>query len=141
VADEIIDGLTPAGVEAWWRELIPDAAPHGRVIVACRDGAPVGMARIGPGEDDERCGHLYSLYVDPDWSGVGIGRALLERAAAELAADGYRRATLWVFAANERAIRLYRAAGWRPDGAQRVEPQWGAAESRLTITLGQRAQG
>jgi ribosomal protein S18 acetylase RimI-like enzyme len=93
------------------------------------------MSRFGPDEEDARRGHLYSLYVDPAFSGAGIGRALLDHVMSELAAAGYKRATLWVFAANERAIRFYRAAGWEPDGTERVEPEWQAAESRMTVTL------
>jgi ribosomal protein S18 acetylase RimI-like enzyme len=99
------------------------------------------MARFGADPDDARRGHLFSLYVDPAASGAGVGRELLGHATAELAASGHETATLWVFAANERAIRLYRSAGWTPDGAERVEPQWGAPERRLTVALrGERSE-
>jgi ribosomal protein S18 acetylase RimI-like enzyme len=140
VADEIIDGLNNREVEHRWRRLGSDAtAAEGSVVVAMRDGNPLGMSRFGPDEEDARRGHLYSLYVDPAAGGTGIGRALLEHATGELAAAGYRTATLWVFSANERAIRFYRAAGWEPDGTERVEPEWQAVERRMTITL-QRSQ-
>jgi ribosomal protein S18 acetylase RimI-like enzyme len=138
VADEIIDGLAPREVEAWWRSLIEDPASH--VVVARGDGGVIGMARFGSDPDDEVRGHLFSLYVDPATSGAGIGRALLEHVTAHLSAAGYETATLWVFAANERAIRLYRAAGWEPDGAERIEQQWNAPELRLTRALAQRAE-
>jgi ribosomal protein S18 acetylase RimI-like enzyme len=109
--------------------------------VAETDRGVVGMARFGRDPDDERRGHLFSLYVDPAASGTGVGRALLAHATTHLAASGHETATLWVFAANERAIRLYRSAGWEPDGAERVEPEWGAPERRLTVALrGERSE-
>jgi ribosomal protein S18 acetylase RimI-like enzyme len=138
VADEIIDGLAVPKLEAWWRSLVEEAASH--VVVAGREGRALGMARFGSDPDDGRRGHLYSLYVDPAESGAGIGRVLLEHATAQLAAAGYETATLWVFAANERAIRLYRAAGWIGDGAERVESEWGVPERRMTVCLRERSQ-
>jgi ribosomal protein S18 acetylase RimI-like enzyme len=138
VHDEIIDGLTVRGAEAWWRCLIED--PASKVVVAWRESGVLGMVRFGPDPDDARRGHLHSLYVDPPASGAGVGRTLLQHATAELSAAGYTIATLWVFRANERAIRLYRAAGWRGDGAERVEPEWGAPERRMTIRLRERSE-
>jgi GNAT superfamily N-acetyltransferase len=131
VADEIIDGLDPAVVAGWWERLL---AEHD-VVVAAEDGVPVGMARYGPDPDDGRCGHLFSLYVDPDVSGKGVGRRLLAHVVAQLAAAGFATATLWVFAANERALRFYRAAGWKPTGEERVEDEWGAREIQLATEL------
>jgi ribosomal protein S18 acetylase RimI-like enzyme len=130
VDDEIIDGLDPSEVEARWQGLVADRG----VLVARVDGAAVGMIRFGPDEDDPTRGHVFSLYVDPSAAGRGVGGDLLARATAELAAD-YRTATLWVFAANERALRFYRAAGWRPTGATRVEPEWRALELQLAVQL------
>jgi ribosomal protein S18 acetylase RimI-like enzyme len=131
VADEIIDGLDPAVVAGWWQGLL---AEHD-VVVAEREGAPVGMARYGPDPDDPGRGHLFSLYVDPAASGAGVGRRLLGHAVAQLAAAGFETATLWVFAGNERAIRFYRAAGWEPTGEERVEEELGAPEIQLATKL------
>jgi ribosomal protein S18 acetylase RimI-like enzyme len=134
VADEIIDGLDPVVVARWWERLL---AEHD-VVVAAENGVPVGMARYGPDPDDPGRGHLFSLYVDPDASGTGVGRMLLGHVAAQLAAAGFTTATLWVFAANERAIRFYRAAGWEPTGKERVEDEWRALEIQLSTQLLQR---
>jgi ribosomal protein S18 acetylase RimI-like enzyme len=132
VDDEIIDGLDPTDVEQWWRRLVVD---H-RVLVAREsNGGPVGMIRFGADEDEPTRGHVFSLYVDPSAAGRGLGRSLLERATDELVAQDFRSATLWVFAANERALRFYRAAGWTPTGATRVEPEWRAPELQLTAQL------
>jgi ribosomal protein S18 acetylase RimI-like enzyme len=131
VDDEIIDRLDRGDVEHWWQRLVDE---H-RVLVARVDGAAVGMIRFGADEDDPTRGHVFSLYVDPSAAGRGTGRSLLARAMDELAAAEYRTATLWVFAANERALRLYRGAGWNPTGETRVEPEWRALELQLAVQL------
>lgn len=130
VADEILDALAVEELELRWRTLVP------RVLVA-RDGvgAAIGMVRFGADEDDPQVGHVFSLYVDPASSGAGAGRELLARACGELSSAGFARATLWVFEANERALRFYRAAGWSPTGRTRVEEEWRARELQLATEL------
>lgn len=136
VADEIIEALEHGAVTHWWRELL--SRRQSRSAIARSGGAPVGVVRFGADEADPTRGHVFSLYVDPAASGGGVGRALLEHAMDELRRDGYRTATLWVFAANERAIRFYRAAGWEATGATRVEPEWQAEELQLAVDLTER---
>jgi len=131
VAEEILDRLDPADEAQRWGDLVATQ----RVLVARDGNQPVGMVRIGADEADASRGHVFSLYVDPAASGGGVGRALLGCAHEELAAAGFRRATLWVFAANERALRFYRAAGWSPTGRTRVEPEWRALELELAREL------
>ncbi len=43
-----------------------------------------------------------------------------------------RAITLWVFEQNERARKFYEAAGFEPDGAERVEELYRAQEISLT---------
>jgi ribosomal protein S18 acetylase RimI-like enzyme len=131
VADEIVDALDPASEERRWRALV---AEH-HVLVARDRGVVVGMVRFGADADDPARGHVFSLYVDPPASGAGVGRALLGRACDELAGEGLAGATLWVFAANERARRFYEAAGWNETGRTRVEPEWQALELELATEL------
>jgi ribosomal protein S18 acetylase RimI-like enzyme len=133
VADEIIDALEQEPLERWWAELIA----AGGVVVARAAGETVGMTRFGADADDVTRGQVFSLYVDPRAAGAGVGRALLRRAEQELAAHGFRAATLWVFAANERALRFYRANGWEPTGEARTEPAWQAPELQLAAALPQ----
>jgi ribosomal protein S18 acetylase RimI-like enzyme len=131
VEDEIIDRLDPHEIEARWQRLVDE---H-EVLVARVDRTAVGMVRFGADEDDPSRGHVFSLYVEPSASGHGTGRSLLEQATRELAAAHFRTATLWVFAANGRALRFYRAAGWEPTGETRVEREWRALELQLAVQL------
>jgi ribosomal protein S18 acetylase RimI-like enzyme len=82
--DERVVGYTYAGVEGWDY-----------------------MQLRGP------AGALYDIVVDPSYRGRGIGRALLERTIAELAARGSPRVVLSTAEQNEAAQRLFRRAGFR----------------------------
>ena len=112
------------------RRQIREAAPDERYWLAARDGAVVGLCYThasgdeGPAPDTAEVG---ALYLAPEAAGRGVGRALL-----------FRRATLWVLDANARARRFYEAAGWRSDGASKVEERPGAAlhEVRYAVDLG-----
>ncbi len=61
---------------------------------------------------DTRDGFIWALFVDEQYSGRGIGRALLERACQTLKSAGCERIRLTTDPAT-RAERLYRRAGWR----------------------------
>jgi ribosomal protein S18 acetylase RimI-like enzyme len=69
-------------------------------------------------------------------SGQGIGKALLDHDLQLLAERGLGTVTLWVFEQNQAARNLYAAFGFAPDGARRVEPQYGAQEIRLRRVAG-----
>ena len=63
---------------------------------------------------------LWGMYVSPEVRGGGVGRALVERVLAEVAAlPGVERIALEVSASNTAARRLYEATGFESYG---VEP-------------------
>ena len=87
------------------------AADHARVVV--------GMALVEPGRADDGAGvlvpgygHVSMVFVHPSHWSNGYGRHLL-RAVHTL---GYTRTTLWTRRSNDRAQRLYAAAGYTPTG-------------------------
>ncbi len=98
-------------------------------IVAVDDAVICGFATTSPARDldvpDD--GELCALYVDPEWWGGGVGRALIEAARLRLVEMGFRSSVLWLLAGNARADRFYRMDGWMPDGLRRSETMWGVA--------------
>jgi ribosomal protein S18 acetylase RimI-like enzyme len=108
-------------------------------VVAAEDKAVIGWVSFGASRDSDRdawTGELRALYVHPDRWGRGAGRALVGHVIEALPEMGYREATLWSFAANERANRLYEGAGFERDGAERREPIFaGALELRYRRAL------
>ena len=128
--DQLLDARTVAGEQAAWGAYL-EQEPDGFATWLSRDG----FARTGPSEDVEGAGEVYGLYVDPARIGTGAGRALFADAVGELAARGFRLATVWVFEGNERALRFYRSAGFEPDGGRKLDPAHGVPELRLRRTL------
>ncbi len=73
-------------------------------------------------------GYLSRLAVDPVMAGRGLGRRLLDGALAATRDLGLARCVLEVDDTNDRAIALYRAAGFADIGAQRTsDPEAGAS--------------
>lgn len=90
-------------------------------LVAEQAGEVVGWACHGPYRDGEVLAtdvELYAIYVDPDRTGSGVGRALLRASAERCAAAGYERMLLWVLKENAAARGFYEHAGFGPDGAE-----------------------
>lgn len=98
-----------------WDELVVEHAPPRALLVASdnADGV-IGYCAIHP-ED----GEMYLLFVDPAWSGRGVGRALLAAGHEALRAAGCTHAYLYAHERNARALSVYAAAGYEPDGSVR----------------------
>src|SRR3546814_21194602 len=58
-------------------------------------------------------GEVYTLYVQPDHQGLGIGRRLLHASFPPLPKQRYDSASLWVLAAHTQRY-FYKALGGRP---------------------------
>jgi ribosomal protein S18 acetylase RimI-like enzyme len=87
------------------------------VILALRDGRPVGYAMVTPSRPSytwqiERGASLETLAVLPEERGRGVGTALVERVREELSAAGATHLGLTVVATNGDAIRFYRRHGF-----------------------------
>lgn len=91
--------------------------PAAEVLLAEEDGRPVGLALFFQNYSTflARPGiYLEDLFVEPDFRGRGLGKALLQ-AVARLAVDrGCGRFEWSVLDWNQPAIDFYRALGARP---------------------------
>lgn len=79
-------------------------------LVAEADGTLVGFCWTKQHDDD--AGEIYVIGVDPDHHGSGLGRALTVAGLASLRARGSTHGLLYVDAANEAAVALYRSLGF-----------------------------
>lgn len=113
---DVLAGLSVAESTAQRERSI--AAGHPTLVLETPE--IVGFAVFGADPEEEACGRLYALYLTPQRWGGGHGRLLHDAAVARLD-ETYPRSYLWVLDGNERAMRFYRAAGWRPDGATTVD--------------------
>jgi ribosomal protein S18 acetylase RimI-like enzyme len=112
-----------------WDRLVADHLPPNVLLAAVdeTDGV-VGYTAVHPGD-----GEMFLLFVHPGYAGRGIGRALLAAAHDALHAAGCREAFLFVHERNERALAVYAAAGYRPDGSDRVSDFRGTQVRELRL--------
>jgi ribosomal protein S18 acetylase RimI-like enzyme len=112
-----------------WDLLVAEHAPPNVLLVAVDESdAVVGYTAVHP-ED----GEMFLLFVHPAHAGRGIGRRLLAAADDALQMAGCHEAFLYVHEHNERALSVYRAAGYRPDGTDRISDFRGARIRELRL--------
>ena len=99
-------------------------------LVAVEDDRMVGWAALTGYSD--RCCYAgvadLSVYVDPAAQGRGVGRALLERLAADADAAGIWTLQAGVFPENAASLALHRRCGFRVVGTReriaRLDAAW-----------------
>ena len=94
------------------------------VLVAFLDGEGAGYVKLGRSTPLAATDHVVmvtGIAVAPAFQRRGVGRALIDAAAAEARGRGARRLTLRVLGPNESARRLYQSAGFVVEGIQRGE--------------------
>lgn len=96
-----------------WDQDVADFAPPNLLLVAVEpDGRIVGFTAVRLAE-----GELFLLFVDPASGGRGVGRQLLGAAHDAMRSAGRSESFLFTHEQNERAQRVYEAAGYRRDGS------------------------
>lgn len=92
------------------RRAYPWFDPEDLLVAEDAEGCLLGLhwlKRRGGGE-----GEVYNLAIRPGAQGRRLGPALLQAGLDHLTDSGCDRVVLWVDAANERAVRLYRRHGF-----------------------------
>lgn len=120
VPDPYLIGMSVEGQAFRWKKLLTYLPAGQRVRVAVVESlGVVGFTSCGParGKSPPAPGEVYTLYVQQDWQGQGIGRQLLKGILADLAALGHSSAFLWVLADNP-ARFFYQRVGGQAVGAQ-----------------------
>ena len=126
IHDEHLDALDENARADGWRAAIRSG--RGRVLVADTRCEVVGFAALMASRDDDaepECGEVGAIYLVQEVWGRGLGRALMDVSLERLTHDGFTEATLWVLRGNERAIRFYERAGFRPDGTEKTDESRG----------------
>jgi GNAT superfamily N-acetyltransferase len=115
----------PEPDEQRWYALIEDPAVS--MLLAEEEGELLAFSTSGESRDDDAdpsVGEIRSFFVAAGRWGQGVGRALMAAVLDSLGERGFTEATVWSFAANERANRFYERAGFRRDGAEKTEEAW-----------------
>jgi GNAT superfamily N-acetyltransferase len=110
-----IEGEIAAGPPA---DLVP---PHGVLLIARVDGEPAGLG--GVRHLDTEIAEVKSMFVDPRFRGIGLGRRILARLDEIAAEHGCRAVRLDTSDYLTPAVGLYRAAGYREVPAYNDNPK------------------
>ena len=116
-------------LQLWTKAL--GSNPDRQTFLALEKDQLVGFYRIGPENEKSSVGHLFSLYVSPNFGGQGIGSKLLLEALNDLEARGFPEISLWVFADNQAALGLYRKFGFQNTNYSRTSDVWRALEVKM----------
>jgi ribosomal protein S18 acetylase RimI-like enzyme len=98
---------------ARWIEILSNPSPGQTVLLAEVGGQIVGLGAAGAPSHEgfgDR-GEVRSLYVDPRFQRLGIGRTLIQRLAQHLFDLGFRGVALSVVVGNDSAIAFYQSLG------------------------------
>lgn len=71
-------------------------------------------------DHDERIGEIYVIAVDPSRHSAGLGKALAVAGLRHMTDRGMHEASLYVDAANEKALAMYRAIGFEQHHVDRA---------------------
>lgn len=88
----------------------------GTFYLALLEGKPCGELFWREDSEHSDAAEIVALHSLRESWGSGVGRALMDRALADIAASEKRRAFLWVFQENYRARRFYEKCGFHPGG-------------------------
>jgi ribosomal protein S18 acetylase RimI-like enzyme len=111
----VLEKMSAAGLEEWWRRRLVEAPRPHRTLVAVSNGltsAVVGFTHVCL--TDDGLGELFAIHVHPSAQGTGVGRRLLAAACESIRDFGYGRARLWVLEGNAAARSFYQRQGWQP---------------------------
>ncbi|MGH6718788.1 MAG: GNAT family N-acetyltransferase [Alphaproteobacteria bacterium] len=123
--NRVLRDLSAARQEQVWRASILNEARSSLIHVAIEDGRVVGFGSAGRTRFGTLpfAGEVFTLYVETDARGRGIGRELLFRLFGALEGAGHRSALVWALAGNPYR-HFYAAVGGRQVAAW-TERQWG----------------
>lgn len=127
IPDRVLLGMSRRRHAAMWTRNLRNSRSHELAMVAEDDAnGIIGFGSCGPVKEHKlgAAGEIYTLYVLPDFQGLGLGKRLLAALFQTLVEKGQDSALIWVLAPNP-ARFFYHAMGGTQI-AVRAEPFHGA---------------
>ena len=112
--DEVLAGQSYENRTRQWQEMLSNYSANRKAVIAeDSDRAIIGFVAAGQPLEAQAdfAGEIYALYVLPKAQGQGIGRKLVQAAAAELLKMGMASMFLWVLGSNQSGRGFYEAIG------------------------------
>lgn len=116
------------------RAWLASRGPRHPVVVAERDGEVVGWGSLNPFNPRPAYAYVadFSVYVEREERGKGVGRALLDRLTELAREHGYHKMVLAAFPWNAGGMALYGKCGFRTVGIYREQ---GLLDGRWVDTI------
>jgi ribosomal protein S18 acetylase RimI-like enzyme len=127
--DELLIALSEEKQASMWRRMLRGGETV--MLAEAPNAGFVGFGSYGPNRSGREgfTGEVYTLYVLPDYQGIGLGRGLLRALFGALAREGHDSALIWVLEQNP-ARFFYEAMGGRPIGGRNTV-MWGETVREL----------
>jgi len=104
-------------MEQWKSRLSVSPVTHDSLaLAAVADKSFIGLVSCVIHTSDSKSAHLYQMWVSPNYRGMGVGTALIDRAKKWAASSGVRKLLLSVTTVNAEAFSLYQSIGFHPVG-------------------------
>jgi hypothetical protein len=113
--DAYLDGEAFQERQSFWQAALRNPRAGDLTIVSADGSELTGFVAVVRGDEPGFGAVIENLHVRPRFCGRGLGRRLLGEAVARLMATGVTSACLWVYDANEAAIRFYERLCGTPD--------------------------
>ncbi len=113
ISEETLSGMTGREIALYVTEIVQGEHDGEFALVTESCGRLATFCIGGPersceSPNDGHSGEIYSMYVLPEFQGMGIGRKLSASGRATLASYGRAELALWVLEGNERTIGFLR---------------------------------
>lgn len=105
-----------------WRSRLSGSLINGSLltVAAIVEKTYIGLLSGVINESNVSNAHLYQMWVDPQYRGMGVGTALVKNVRTWSSSNRAKKMILSVTTTNEHAISLYQSIGFEPVGA--LEP-------------------
>lgn len=128
IPDSYLDSLSIEERAKGWKKILSKLENGNYALVAERQNQIVGWCTFGKSRDEDVIdgrGELYGIYIDPQYTGMGIGSKLMEVAMDTLQNEGYKETTLWVLETNVKTRKFYEKKGWKIEGKKKDDQRDG----------------
>lgn len=90
-----------------------------RLLIAERNGTPVGVMGLGVNAEDDEVGEVLGLWVDPQARRDRVAAGLVGAAVEQAVDQGRKRLYFWVGSDNGAAVAFASTIGFRPTSERR----------------------
>ena len=113
VSDDFLNSINLRDSIERWTNNLSEMTDDKYTLVAEMDGQGVGFLSVGPPRDGQEGfkSELWAIYIDPDYWGRGVGRALFDQMVLDLKSRDIHNTYVWCLRDNDRGRKFYEALG------------------------------